>query len=163
MLKNKHVIAAMLVAPILALIAYFGVDLAVSEKPQAAKEGETYKLAADSNCRYTSGICSLENGDFKLKLRSESLSDSEVVLKLTSEYPLEGAKISLIQKEGDRSNPVDMDVNGSDDKEWWVDLPAPNSEDSEIHLVVKSDGTLYYGETTAVFVEYKTLLNEEQQ
>lgn len=46
MFKNKHLIIALLIAPILSLIAYFGTDLALSEKPHAAKEGESYKLPA---------------------------------------------------------------------------------------------------------------------
>ncbi len=44
MFKNKHFIIALLIAPILSLIAYFGTDMALSEKPHAAKEGESYKL-----------------------------------------------------------------------------------------------------------------------
>ncbi|MDD1795798.1 hypothetical protein LRP50_22005 [Enterovibrio sp. ZSDZ42] len=162
MLKNKHIIAAMLVAPILAIIAYFGVDLAVSEKPHAAKEGESYKLVASSNCRYTSGICTLENGDFKLKLRSERLTDNALVIKLVSDFPLDGAKISLVQQEGKSATPIDMSVTQEDRKEWFVDLPAPTTAESEIHLVVKAGETLYYGETPAVFAEYKTIFTEDK-
>ena len=64
MFKNKHFIVALLIAPILAIIAYFGVDIAVSEKPHAAKKGQSYKLVSKSNCRYTSGLCDMENGEF---------------------------------------------------------------------------------------------------
>ena len=38
--KNKHVVVAMLVAPVLALIGYFSVDALVAEKPHAAQAGE---------------------------------------------------------------------------------------------------------------------------
>ncbi|MEZ8144083.1 hypothetical protein [Enterovibrio sp. FF113] len=162
MLKNKHIIAAMLIAPILAIIAYFGVDLAVSEKPHVAKEGQSYKLVPGSNCRYTSGICTLENGDFKVKLRSEQLTDNALAIKLISDFPLEGAKISLVQQEGRNATPVDMTTNNQDKKQWVADLPAPSTEASEIHLVVKADGTLYYAETPAVFAEYKTLFTEDK-
>ncbi|NOQ87942.1 MAG: hypothetical protein GQ550_03380, partial [Gammaproteobacteria bacterium] len=51
-LKNKHLILAMFVAPVLAIIAYSSVDTIVSEQPQAAMQGSSYKLAAKSNCRY---------------------------------------------------------------------------------------------------------------
>ncbi|MDD1783825.1 hypothetical protein LRP49_21835 [Enterovibrio sp. ZSDZ35] len=163
MFKNKHVILAMIVAPILAIIAYFGIDLAVSEKPLAAKEGETYKLAARSNCRYTSGLCSMVNGDFKIELRSETLTENAVILKLTSDFPLEGAKIGLIQHKEQAGSPVDMEKNNKSGKEWMVDLPAPANEESELHLVVKSQGTLYYGEAPTTFVEYKTFFTEEQK
>lgn len=40
MFKNKHFILALLIAPILSIIAYFGTDMALSEKPHAAKEGK---------------------------------------------------------------------------------------------------------------------------
>jgi len=63
--KNKHVITAMIVAPILAIVSYYAVDLMVKEQPKAAVEGQAYKLIAKSNCRYSSGACDLVNGDFK--------------------------------------------------------------------------------------------------
>ncbi|SKA61530.1 hypothetical protein [Enterovibrio nigricans] len=163
MFKNKHVILAMIVAPILAIIAYFGIDLAVSEKPLAAKEGETYKLAARSNCRYTSGLCAMVNGDFKIELRSETLTENAVILKLTSDFPLEGAKISLMQNQEQAGSPINMEKNNASGKEWMVDLPAPTTEESRLQLVVKSQGTLYYGEAPTTFVEYKTFFTEEQQ
>ncbi|WP_283131537.1 hypothetical protein [Enterovibrio norvegicus] len=163
MFKNKHIVLAMIVAPILAIIAYFGVDLAVSDKALVAKEGETYKLAARSNCRYTSGLCTLANGDFKIQLRSERLTDSEVVIKLTSDFILDGAKISIMQNKEQPSSPIDMESNSANGTEWMVDLPAPTSEESALQLVVKSEGTLYYGETPATFVEYKTYFSDDEK
>ncbi|MBE1277613.1 hypothetical protein EH171_22460 [Enterovibrio baiacu] len=165
MFKNKHIVLAMIVAPILAIIAYFGVDLAVSEKALVAKEGEAYKLAARSNCRYTSGLCTLANGDFKIQLRSERLTDSEVVIKLTSDFVLDGAKISIMQNKEQQPlpSPVDMESNSTNGTEWMVDLPAPTSEESAIQLVVKSEGTFYYGETPTTFVEYKTYFSDDEK
>lgn len=58
LLTNKHVVIAMLVAPVLAVIAYFAVDASVSEPPKAAQPGQSYPLAVRSNCRYTSGFVS---------------------------------------------------------------------------------------------------------
>jgi len=69
MFTNKHVIIAMLVAPVLAIMAWFAVDYFIGERPHAAKEGAAYTLIAKSNCRYDSGQCDLENSDFKLNLR----------------------------------------------------------------------------------------------
>ncbi len=40
LLTNKHVVIAMLVAPVLAVIAYFAVDASVSEAPKAAQPGK---------------------------------------------------------------------------------------------------------------------------
>lgn len=93
MFKNKHFIVALLIAPILSIIAYFGTDMAVSEKPHAAKEGQSYKLVSKSNCRYTSGLCDMENGDFKVKFRSEKLTNENLELSLHSAHSLEGVKL----------------------------------------------------------------------
>ena len=69
MFSNKHVLVAMLVAPVLAIMAWFAVDYFVAERPHAAEEGATYTLLAKSNCRYASGKCDLENADFELTIR----------------------------------------------------------------------------------------------
>ena len=49
--KNKHVLIATLMAPVLALIAYFGVNALVGEKPHAAEAGQSYVLVEKPNCR----------------------------------------------------------------------------------------------------------------
>lgn len=108
MFKNKHFILALLIAPILSIIAYFGTDMALSEKPHAAKEGETYKLASKSNCRYTSGLCDMENGDFKVKFRSEKLTKDSLELSLNAAYPLEGVKLSVVDDQQQNAQPIDM-------------------------------------------------------
>ena len=74
MFKNKHVVIAMLVAPVLAIMAWFAVDYFVGERPHAATPGSAYTLVAKSNCRYASGQCDLENADFKLRIRPAMVS-----------------------------------------------------------------------------------------
>ena len=61
---NKHVITAFIVAPILAVLSYYAVDLLLKEQPHVAVAGSSYPLVAQSNCRYTSGRCDLKNADF---------------------------------------------------------------------------------------------------
>ena len=53
MWKDKHVVMAMIVAPILAIFAWVGVDYIVAEKAQPAEPGSMYPLVARSNCRKT--------------------------------------------------------------------------------------------------------------
>ena len=67
-LASLAIVIALLVAPVLALIAYFAVDAVVAEKPEKALAGSSYPLVAKSNCRYASGRCSLENGDVQLEI-----------------------------------------------------------------------------------------------
>ena len=39
-LKNKHLVVAMLVAPVLAVLSYFALDVLVGEQPKPAEEGK---------------------------------------------------------------------------------------------------------------------------
>ena len=83
-LKNKHTVMAMIITPMLAVIAYFATDHLVSEPPQEARPGQSYKLAAKSNCRYQSGICTLKNGDVEVRLQAERLDEHRVMRTLNS-------------------------------------------------------------------------------
>jgi hypothetical protein len=160
MFKNKHFLIALLIAPILSLIAYFGTDMALSEKPHAAKEGETYKLAAKSNCRYTSGLCDMTNGDFKVQFRSEKLTAQGLDLSLKAAFPLEGVKLSLVDSQDQSAQPIDMTSTDSTGQHWAVSLPKPNSAESWLRVAIQAEGTLYFGETQTAFVKYETLFTE---
>ncbi|KJY84198.1 hypothetical protein TW81_05230 [Vibrio galatheae] len=160
MFKNKHFLIALLIAPILSLIAYFGTDLALSEKPHAAKEGETYKLAAKSNCRYTSGLCDMENGEFKVQFRSDKLTAKGLELSLKAAYPLEGVKLSIVASPDKTAQPIDMQATDSTGQHWAISLVKPASEESWLRVAIQAEGTLYYGETQTAFVKYETLFTE---
>ncbi|USD40947.1 hypothetical protein J4N42_13140 [Vibrio sp. SCSIO 43135] len=161
MFKNKHFIVALLVAPILSILAYVGTDLALSEKPHAAKKGEAYKLLSKSNCRYTSGLCDMENGEFKVQFRSEGLTDEQLVLSLKAKLPLQGIKVSLVDSLDAQSTPIDMQRTSDDDLNWTVTLPAPVSDESWLRVAIQADDTYYYGDTQTPFVVYETLLDQE--
>ncbi|EPP5335320.1 hypothetical protein ACUSRQ_004575 [Vibrio harveyi] len=161
MFKNKHFIIALLIAPILSLIAYFGTDMALSEKPHAAKEGESYKLASKSNCRYTSGLCDMENGDFKVKFRSEKLTQDSLELSLHAAYPLEGVKVSVVDSQEQNALPIDMKPADQAGQNWTITLPKPASAESWLRVAIQSEGTLYYGETQTAFVKYETLFTDK--
>ncbi|MFH0269781.1 hypothetical protein [Vibrio jasicida] len=161
MFKNKHFIIALLIAPILSLIAYFGTDMALSEKPHAAKEGESYKLASKSNCRYTSGLCDMENGDFKVKFRSEKLTPDSLELSLHAAYPLEGVKLSVVDSQEQNAQPIDMKPADQAGQNWTITLPKPASAESWLRVAIQSEGTLYYGETQTAFVKYETLFTDK--
>ena len=67
---DKHVVIALLVAPILAIASWYAVgwlagDLAESE---VAESGQAYPLLERSGCRYEGGECRVSNGDFILTL-----------------------------------------------------------------------------------------------
>ncbi|UUM30432.1 hypothetical protein [Vibrio japonicus] len=161
MFKNKHLIIAMLVAPILSLIAYFGTDMALSEKPHAAQEGETYKLVSKSNCRYTSGLCGMENGEFKVLFRSEKLTNAKLELSMEAKFPLEGVKLSLVDEQDKMAKPIDMKAAGNEGKNWYISLPKPSSAESWLRVAIQSNGTMYYGETQTAFIKYETLFTDQ--
>ena len=79
MFKNKHVVIAMLVAPVLSILAWLAVDYFISERPHVAESGATYALIAKSNCRYDSGQCDLENSDFSLSMRRGGIANNSMM------------------------------------------------------------------------------------
>ncbi len=151
MWKNKHLIVAMIVAPILAIIAYFGVDSMVSEKPHAAQSGTSYPLRVMSNCRYASGECELRNGEVKLRL---ILSENDDWL-LESELPLTGGVISSASD----AQPMAL-VADDTTRRWWrvaADRDAV-ARDEALRIVIGVGGSQYFAEVPVIFVEAETTL-----
>ena len=155
-LKNKHVVTAMLVAPLLALMAYFAIDFFVGEPPQVAEAGQSYQLVEKPNCRWISGHCGLKNGDFELGLDPEWTGDDQLVLTLKSVFPLDGVKVALVRSEDDEDLPVDM-VRASDDGlAWTVNMGRANAEQNRVRLVAASNQSLWYGDVALTFALPKT-------
>lgn len=150
-LKNKHLLTASLMAPILALMSYFAIDALVGETPHAAEEGQSYQLVEKPNCRYDSGSCGLKNGDFELKLHTEELENDRLLLVLESVFPLEGVLVGLLESEADEAQPVDMRPVGDDGLTWSLDLVRPNPESDRLQLVAAAKGSLYYGDVAMKF------------
>lgn len=149
-LTNKHVIIAMLVAPVLAVITYLAVDYKVSEKPHAAVQGSAYALVAKSNCRYASGRCTFINGDINIEIRTQHEANGFVNYSLKTDLPLDGLKLGFTQA-GDpllfpQVIPIDESLT-----QWQLGFDASKAQDSSLQLVVKIDDVLYYGETTTIF------------
>ena len=151
MFRNKHVVVAMLVAPVLAILAWFAVDYFVSERPHVAKPGATYSLIAKSNCRYDSGQCDLENGDFKLTLRPTEIGESMITLDLESRFALQQATVGLVN-EGIEADPSGMVSSGAGATRWSTLLARPTSDESILRLAVVSQGATYYAEVPIVFM-----------
>ena len=152
MWKNKHVVVALLVAPILSILAWYAVGNLVGEKPESAQEGKAYKLVARSNCRYASGSCDLHNADFKLLIEPEMVAASSVALTLTSSHALQSAALGLV--EGDSEpQPAPMTSTADDRKRWQGLLPKPNSPDAQIRIAVTAQGATWYAEVPVVFLE----------
>lgn len=152
MFKNKHVVVAMLVAPVLSILAWFAVDYFVSERPHAAEPGTTYLLIAKSNCRYDSGQCDLENGDFKLTLRPAAIGESMVTLDLESRFALQQATVGVVNG-GSETEASRMVSSGTGATRWSTMLARPSSDESTLRIAAVAQGATYYAEVPIVFMQ----------
>ena len=151
--KNKHVVVAMLVAPVLAIIAWFAVDYVVSEKPHAARPDTDYPLMARSNCRYESGACDLVNGEFKLRIQAPGGNVAPLVLDITSEFPLSAATIGIAAGAGGDSMPVAFTSATDDPTHWSGQIEGPAAAESVLQLVVTAGESRYFAEVPTTFLQ----------
>ena len=161
MFTNKHVIVALLVAPILSVLAWYAVGALIGEQPQPAQPGRDYPLVAKSNCRYPSGLCVLENEDFSITLRLAAQRE----LRLESAHPLEGVMVSVEEPEPAAQPDADslqfMAVSAMVRRDeaglrWSLTLPeAPRAAD-RIRLVARANGSDYYGDAATLFAQPDT-------
>lgn len=154
-LKNKHLVVAMFVAPVLAIIAYFAVDHVVSEDPHLAEQGRSYKLAAKSNCRYPSGQCTLENGDVEINVRVQRVSDALIELTLQSNLPAQRVLAAFAGKNAS-DEPVALQSDDPDKTNWSAAFATVDPKTSHLRLALELGGAAFYAETPAVFIDYKT-------
>ena len=152
MFRNKHLIVAMLVAPVLAIMAWFAVDYFVAERPHAAREGAAYTLVAKSNCRYDSGQCDLENGDFKLSIRPTSSTAGSLLLEMTSNFPLQSATVGLVN-DGLPAAPVSMEATAENALLWVGRIDLPAGSNSELRIAVTAQGAAWYAEVPTDFLD----------
>lgn len=150
--KNKHVVAAMIITPVLAIIAFIATDKVVSEKPHTAKVGESYELIARSNCRYTSGVCTLKNGNFMLDIEFQ-LPDKIFTVK--SNHPLQGVKVGF-----DKDEPIELQKSDATQTNWVGAIDETVLESNTFQLVAKANDSLYFAENSMGFKERKTLTDE---
>jgi hypothetical protein len=151
-LKNKHVLVASLVAPVLALIAWFAVDYLFGEKPHAAMEGSSYALVEKPDCRWESGHCGLKNNDFELTMAFERLPGGQLRLQLDSVFPLDGVMLALALEGRETQPPQAMRPAGSDGLRWTLDTSPVRAGEERIRLVAASGGVNYFGEASTEFM-----------
>ena len=137
----------MLIAPVLALIAWYGVDQLVAERPHAAQPGAAYSLIAKSNCRYASGRCDLENGDLQIRLRADAPEASRILVTLETVLPLQGAYL------GFGSGAPSLMLAADQTAQVWqgeLEWPAP---DETLRFVAHASDATWYAELSSVFLE----------
>lgn len=159
--KNKHVIVAMLVAPVLALISYFSVDAVVAEKPHAAQAGEHYELLEKSNCRYSSGACDLKNGDMHIAIKPDWVTNNKLRLTISSVQPLEkvvSARVNALGEEVAASTMESLDESGLT---WSTEMMTPDADLERFRLAVSVNKTWYYGDAALKFIHYQAAVDQD--
>jgi len=151
LLRNKHVLTAAIVMPVLALISYFGVDMLVGERPHAAMQGQSYQLVEKPNCRYDSGQCGLKNGDFELGLVVEQQEDGQLMLILNSAHPLEGVLVAFSAETREDARPTEMKPDGEDGRNWSIKLSAFDPDNDRLQLAASAQDSHYFGDVSMKF------------
>lgn len=162
MTKNKHVMVAMIVAPLLAIMSYFATDYIVSEPPVAAEAGESYALLARPNCRYKSGKCTLKNGEVELTLKLDVQQSDGQVLLATSNMPLSGLKIALAPPGADAA-PVNLVPMDPEKTAWMMPISKPMGEATEIKLAMETSGRVFYASTESLFFDDQTSFQQHKR
>ena len=158
MFTNKHVIVAMIVAPILSILAWVAVGSFTGEQAAPAQVGQSYPLVAKSNCRYPSGACDLENKDIRLRLSAATEGGSELIL--SSSHPLDGVVLGVGEAEGE-TQPVMMRAVDGQGLEWRLELGSSPRFDQRVRLVAMAGGSSYFADAATAFLEPRE--NREQR
>lgn len=149
MWKNKHVVIAVLVAPVLAIMAWFAVDRFVGERPAAAREGAAYSLIAKSNCRYASGQCDLANGNFLLTLVRQPDGRG---LMLAASHTLDAAVAAMGDEQAGFGVERTLTPGTSAENDWQFIADRPIVATDTLRLAVTASGSTYYANVPLTFV-----------
>lgn len=146
MFKNKHMVVAMVVAPILAIISYFATDYIVSEKPQKTLSGQTYKMRVKSNCRWESGKCTIDNGDVSIDITGKYLNSRNLDLNLTSNVELNGIKIAF-----DKKDLPPQSMKQINPMSWSVLLDT-STYAQKINLAISIKESIFFAQIPTIFL-----------
>ena len=150
MFKNKHIIAALIVTPILTIIAYFAVDYVVSEKPHKAEAGASYELVEKPNCRYASGLCDLENEDLRLSLRFDTSPGP--AMELRASHALDSVLLAVSPADA-QAPPQAMLAQDAQGRLWRLQLSGQPGVDDRVQLVAAAGGSRYFAEAATHFLQ----------
>jgi hypothetical protein len=153
-LKNKHTIIAVIMAPVLAIVTYFGIGWLFGEKPQMAQEGQSYPMVEKPNCRYQSGRCGLKNADFELELTVSQRSEDGLELHLESAHALDGVMIALARGGEDKPRPHAMRQADSEGMVWTTDVRVPDIEADRLQLVAAVGHMYWFGDVSTKFTAH---------
>lgn len=152
MWKNKHVVIAMIVAPILAVLAWFAVGAMVGEQAQVAEPGAAYPLVARSNCRWESGECELTNNDLEMTILPLELGAQYTRLSLDSDLPLTQATFALLLGENEVTANAEHDASPDAPAQMTVTIPAFADPEAMLRVAVTVQESIYFAEVPVLFM-----------
>lgn len=156
MFKNKHVIVALIVAPILAILAWFATGMIVDEKPHSMQEGGVYTLNVKSNCRWPSGNCTLVNEDVEINITGEYTSYT-LELAMKSTVMLSDIKIAFNKNDKPQSLIYDKD------KDMWGGILDLKNKSKFINTVIIVNDTVFYAQVPTTFLEPNDGINSYEK
>jgi len=146
--KNKHVLVALVVAPILAILAWFATGMLVDEKEHVMKDGSVYTLVVRPNCRWESGKCTLANSDLKIDITGK-YTNYTLELAINSPIPLSEVKIAYDKHDKPQSIVYDKKTG------LWVGVLDLKHKAEFINAVFIVNETVFYAQFPTVFLNPK--------
>ena len=149
-MTNKHVLAALLVTPLLAVLAWYGAgQLSDTEEEQAtpAQAGTSYPLLERPGCRYAGGSCGLSNEDFKLAIALTPTGQ----LRLVSALPLDYVLVGLESASGE--DPVQALAVSAEQDRWVHNFTVVPSSEDRLRVVTGVGGASWFGEASLTFTQ----------
>ncbi len=146
---TKHIVAAFIVTPVLAVLGYWVADKLVGEAPVVAQVGQNYPLMAASNCRYASGYCDLRNANFGVRLEVVQEAGA-ATLRVTSKHQLSRVLVSVTQAGAVAQAPQALEYNGLA-QYWEIVLKAVPLASTELKFVANVKGITFYAQTSFAF------------
>jgi hypothetical protein len=151
---NKHVVIALIIAPILSVLAWYAVGHLLGEQPAPAAPGSSYPLVEKSNCRYPSGQCELENAEFSITLRIvPGQQGPGQALTAVSAHPLEGIRVALLQPGDEEGDGRSMRQTDGEGRQWTVPLDEMPGDGTRILLAAVAGGSTWFGDVATRFAQ----------
>jgi hypothetical protein len=150
MFTNKHVIIAMIVAPILAIMTYFAVDILVGEPPKSIVAGGKYPLVGRPNCRYRSGQCTLKNSDIQIDLNPVNTMQG-LAIQLVANTPLQSAKIAVVNQSSGNTDPPPETMQQRTPDTWYYQFQGQYDIQDKLRLAVKIQDAWFYADVSLIF------------
>lgn len=138
---NRHLKAAFMVAPFLAVFGYIGADF--YDESQASKT-KIIPLTLEGHCDIINHSCVLKSGEFKV-----NISDKAGVTQVNATFPLDSATLFLVDK-ADKATPYPL---GMQKTPYYWESPthlrsvvSNKGESYKLRLIAKIKGGQYISE-----------------